>query len=94
MMLTRINPNTVRSTSGFTVQAIRVHDVRYTEADKSVTIAGEILAGDPGYVLYTSTLKQWDTPDNGVTLEEAKRKEIIDNITEALHFMGVKFVLE
>lgn len=93
-MFTRIDPNTVRSTSGFTVQAVRIHDVKYTEAEKSVTISGEILVGDPGYVLYTSTLKRWDPPHNGVMLEGSKRQEIIDNIAQALRFMGVEFVFE
>jgi len=94
MTFTRIDPNTVQSNGGFTVQAVRIHDVKYSNALHSVTIPGEILVGDPAYVIYLSALKRWDPPGSQTSIDPAEKKEIADNVVQALQFMGVRFVVE
>jgi hypothetical protein len=91
-MFNRLDPNTVQSDAGFMVRAVRIHDVRYTEGGRSVTIPGEILVGDPSYVLYLSALKKWDPPFQADQLSETERLRIAENVTAALVFMGIKFV--
>ncbi len=94
MIFVWIDSNTVQCDAGFTVQAVHIHDVKYTDDNRSVTIPGEILVGSPSYVLYASQLRKWDVPFEEAQMDETQKRLIVDNVQEALRFMKVDFVVE
>lgn len=59
--------------------------IEYIEGERRVLISSEFMAGeDPGIVIYSSGLANWDPPHDHVNLSESDLERIKSNVFEDL----------
>ena len=93
-MLTKIGPNAVRSTIGFTVSLVGRSKIVYTEGDKTLTVSAEMLVGNIDFVIYTKLIKSWAAPFSSESIDADEKERIIKNICDAFDFMGITYELD
>ena len=79
---------------GFAVARHRIHNLKYSEEGRIAVVRGEILVGSPSFVLYASTFKGWEPPNDQQALSSEHRKEILSRIEAALNVWGVDYVID
>lgn len=79
--------NVIESDEGFSVELLGSTGMRYKDAQGSIFVDSEILAGPAGLMLISSSIKRWENTTNDVSAEE--RERIVDNIKRAFKFRGV-----
>ena len=80
--------NVIQSDEGFSVEVLGRIGLLYTEGFKSLDIDSEVLAGPAGLAIYKDSIKSWNPPHEGETIDEAKRDAIVENIRRAFRFRG------
>src|SRR5215212_8681239 len=90
-----------KSTDGFEVWFKGRDDLIYTEkrrgAEKrKLTIFAEIHLGRVNLVIDARPhlVKHWDPPHDNEAINDEERSRIVKNVTEALDFLGITYVLE
>jgi hypothetical protein len=58
--------------------------VEYTEGGRSAVLDSEMLAGDGGIVIYSSSLTSWRTSAGETPMSEEDRNRVKDNVSEGL----------
>ena len=76
---------------GFSVEIVRFHNLRYSEGKHVAVVWGETLRGNPDYVLYANTLKQWEPPFDTEAMSGEDKERIINNLRLALKAWGIKY---
>src|SRR5262249_36334166 len=90
-MLQIINNHSVRG-QYFTVTVPDIHKVEYTEAGKLAIIGIEGEKNKPGqvdWVVYVRTFSGWLSPHEFEEISADKRKQILDNVSQALSLLGM-----
>ncbi len=79
--------NRVKSDKGFRVK-IRSYQgfVEYREGEKIAVVPVEPVVGKPLVHVYRNTKIKWNPPHADELIPEDKRKEILENIAEAMRF--------
>ena len=85
-------PNLITSDSGFSVEVLGRTGLRYTEDDRTMLIDSEVLARH-GIALYRSSLRRWEPPSDSLPIDEDERNRIVENIRQAIMFMGDELVV-
>jgi hypothetical protein len=88
-VLTKLGPNWVESSDGYSVRRTRRMSLTYREGDKEMEI--EVEPGD-GLAVYSQTIRQWRPPHDQETVTEADRDRILSHVVEAFRFLGVDVV--
>ena len=90
-MFQQISPNEVSSAEGFRIKRANRNTLIYIEGNRRIVI--EVEPGD-GLAIYVSTIRDWILCDGKVlTVTEEERKEIIDRISRAYSFLGIKHLM-
>lgn len=90
-MLQKINNKLVRG-QYFTITVPDVHKVEYTEAGRVATVEIEGGMSEPGQVdwlVYVRTLTGWLPPHEAEEMSAEKRRQILENISQALSTLGM-----
>ena len=70
--------------------------VRVQVGERAVTIEGEGLVhmeGQPDYVIYKDSIRQWDPPDSK-PIDETMKQQILCGVVSELEQQGVKVAVE
>jgi len=92
-MLRIVNNKTVESNSGYSVIAIDIHHVKYTEYGRSAIIeieGGISSSGEIDWLIYSDSLSKWEPPHNTETISVSKHNEILDRISECLSLLDMQ----
>ena len=89
------------STDGFEVTFKGRDDLIYIEhlaggKHRKVTVYAGMLVGGRVHISIEAGprwLTRWDSPDDGESIAEEERKQIVHNITDALDFLGISYFL-
>jgi hypothetical protein len=82
--------NVIKSDTGFSVEALGLVGMNYQEGDKVAFIDSEILMTEPPSVaIWRNRIETWRPPHDNEIISEAKREEIIKNISGALRWRNV-----
>ncbi len=94
-MFTIPRVNVIQCSEGFSVEVLGRTGLLYVEGGKSIHIGSEMLASisQEPLVLYTSSIKTWDSPNEDETISDIKRNEIVENIRRAFRFRGFEIVV-
>jgi hypothetical protein len=79
--------NVIASDEGFTVELLGQTGLRYTEGSNSLWIDCEVVALPSGLMVYSQSLRDWDSPVES-PLDDAVKDRILSNIREAFRFRG------
>jgi hypothetical protein len=90
-MLTKINPQGVKSDKGFVVQFTGRFELQYIENDRSLSI---IVEPGPTETIYIESIETWRPPFETDIIPVARKAQIKKNIEEALDFLGIKYRFE
>ena len=74
----------IYSDEGFSVGIVDKTGLLYREGRRKMTIGGELLVN--GFVVYQSSIGPWN---DGAAVDDAKRTQIVRNITRALESQGL-----
>ncbi len=88
MMFVIPRPNVIESDEGFSVEVLGMTGLLYTEGSKSLRLDSEVLAKPTGLIIYTSSIRTWNSLHDGEIVDEAKRDVIVENIRRAFRFRG------
>jgi len=87
--------NVIISDEGFSVTRIDLYHIKYEQGDKSIIIPFEWLMTKPvSIVIYERNVTEWEPPNSEVPLGNKTIKLIINNISRALVWDGVKVEFE
>ena len=94
-MLRQVNNKTVEG-AGFLVTIPNIHEIRYVEHDRelSIEIEGGVRGGSVHWYIYSSTLKNWLPPHNQHALTDGDRKRVLANISDSLRLLGLDFEID
>jgi hypothetical protein len=62
--------------------------IKLQVGDRAVTVDGEAYArgyGNPDFVVYADSIRNWDQPNDRVAIDEKEKKEILDLIKSEMH---------
>jgi hypothetical protein len=90
-MFTKLGPNSVKSDEGFTVSILKRYELEYKTEGKRVLV--EIEGGD-GVAIYKSSIEWWETGGDKEYVTKGEKAQIIKNISDALTFLKIKYVIE
>lgn len=79
--------NVIESDEGFSVEVLGQTGINYTEGDRHILIDSEMLAGPAGLILYTKSIKSWDSK---ILVNNVDRDRIVDNIKKAFRYRGIE----
>jgi hypothetical protein len=82
--------NVIQSDEGFAVEVLGRVGLLYTEGRRTVHLDSEVINGPHGLVLYTSSIRQWDPPNSGESINAAERDRIVQNIRAAFRFRAIE----
>jgi Immunity protein 74 len=81
-------PNVIDSSAGFSVKVLGRNGMRYREGRKSVWMNSEVLSKPRAMLLYKNSIKNWESPDDQVQLNDDERNRIVENIKRAFEACG------
>ncbi len=87
-MFTSPRVNVVESDAGFSVEVLGRTGLCYREAGRSVKVDSEVLMGPAGTVIDASSIRVWAPPHEKEVIDEARKKQIVENIRAAFRFQG------
>jgi len=96
MQFVWLNKQGVASDQGFVVQRVERFVVEYREANRTMRLEGESIVGglEPGQFgfgfYHTWRYAQWESPYCGFSISDRDRERIVQNIKDAMAFMGGK----
>jgi hypothetical protein len=82
--------NVIESDEGFSVEVLGRTGLLYVEGNRSLHIDSEVLAGPSALALFKHSIRNWDSPFDGETIDEDKIKMIVENIRQAFRFRGIE----
>jgi hypothetical protein len=82
------NPNIIISDEGFPLQVLGPSGLRYKQGERWLRVSSEVLASPNGLVVYTSSIKKWES--DGILNSDDERKAIVHNIVKAFEFRGIE----
>ena len=82
-----------RSDSGFSIRLKGLHNVEYREGDKLLIAFRERLHGDPSMELDSRSIQSWEPPNEGEDISPDEKSRILQNICDALDFLGLTYVI-
>jgi Immunity protein 74 len=80
--------NIIESDEGFSVEVLGRTGLCYREGDRSLKVDSEVLMGPTGMVIDASSIRAWTPPHENERIDDARRKQIVENIQAAFHFRG------
>jgi hypothetical protein len=80
--------NVIESDTGFSVEVLGRTGLCYREGDRSLKVDSEVLMGPTGMVIDASSIRAWAPPHERELIEDARRKQIVENIQAAFRFRG------
>lgn len=80
--------NVIESDKGFSVEVLGRTGLCYREGDRSLNVDSEVLMGPTGMVIYASSIRTWAPPCEEERIDDARRKQIVENIQAAFRFRG------
>lgn len=83
-MFSRIGPNAVKSTDGFSVSRTTRNSIRYTEGQREIDI--EVEPGD-GLAIYKSSITAWTHGGYREPVLSHEVTRVIENLCAALEFL-------
>ncbi len=89
-MFTKIDANRVISDEGFEVKRISRNHIEYKEGTRKLMI--EVELGD-GLAIYISPIYSWTYPEENEIIKKKKLGIITRNISKALDFLNIKYVI-
>lgn len=90
-MNTKINPGSMISTKGFSIERAHRELLKYRTGTKSLTVVVE--PGDD-LAVYLSGVTNWDSPNESEGITEQEMGLIRDNIRDGLKFLRIKHSFE
>lgn len=93
---TYLNRQGVKSSKGFIIQFTARREMQYQENEHILKIEVEGGRDDSGaynLAVYAQDIKYWQPPYDNEVISEEEKKEIIQNISEALDFMKIGHIL-
>ena len=91
-MLTKIDNKTVQG-NGFTMTVPNIHEIRYSEGDKTLAVEIEGGTNEKGEIewdIYSSTIRGWLPPHQLESLSYEDKQRILHNISDSLKLLGMK----
>jgi hypothetical protein len=82
-MFTMSKKYAIRSDEGFSVEVIGRGQLLYREEARSMKIESEFLTGRVLLVVYTDSIVRWEAPYENDRVDDATRRRVIANITNA-----------
>ena len=80
--------NVIESDAGFSVEVLGRTGLCYREADRSLKVDSEVLMGASGMVVAATSVRTWAPPHEKEVIDDARRKQIVENIQAAFRFQG------
>jgi hypothetical protein len=80
--------NVIESDEGFSIEVLGRTGLLYTEGLKSMHIDSEILASPGGIAMLKNSIRAWNPPYENESVDDIKRKTIIDNLRRAFRSPG------
>jgi hypothetical protein len=80
--------NVIESDEGFSIEVLGRTGLLYTEGLKSMHIDSEILASPGGIAILKNSIRAWNPPYENESVDDIKRKTIIDNLRRAFRSQG------
>ena len=87
-MFTQPRPGTIACDEGWQVRSLGRIGVQYGEGERTMEIDAEVLMGQAGLALYTSSIRNWSPPYDHEVLGDADRERIVENVRRAYKFLG------
>ena len=87
-MFTTPRPNLILSSEGFSVEVVGRSEIRYREGRRVLSIEAELLTTPRTMALYSGSIRAWDPPHDQISVSEAERRRIVDNIRRAFASQG------
>lgn len=81
-------PNVIKSDEGFSVEVLGMTGLLYTEGPRSLYVDSEVIAEPHGLMIYSSSIRVWNTPHAGEIIDKAGRDVIVENIRRAFRLRG------
>ena len=91
-MLTKLDNKTVQG-RGFTTTVPNIHEIRYSESDKTITVeieGGRDEKGEIEWDVYSSTMRSWLPPHQLEPFSYEDKQRILHNISDSLSLLGMK----
>ena len=63
----------------------------YREGERRVLVEGELLIGNPDYLIYAGSIRQWQSPHEHDSISDAERREIVAKVGQYLKRSGSDF---
>jgi hypothetical protein len=83
--------NVVESESGFSIEFLGRTGMEYRESDKTMFVESEILMTDvPTIAIWKDHIREWRPPHEKQQVSDAKRTEILKNISAALKWRNIQ----
>ena len=79
--------NVIESEEGFSIK-VEMTRILYTEGTKKLYMASEMQASPGTFVIYKSTIRNWEPPYQNELIDENKRDAIVKNIRRAFRWKG------
>ena len=89
-MLKKLDNKTVQG-HGFMVTIPTIHEIRYSEKDRMLTV--EIEGGardDSDWYVYSETMRGWSSPHHLDPFSYEEKQRILRSISESLNVLGMK----
>jgi len=90
-MNTKLNPGSMISAKGFSIERVHRELLKYREGAKCLTVVVEPGAG---LAVYLSRVANWDHPNESEEITEQELGLIRNNIREGLNFLRIKHIFE
>jgi len=91
-MLRKLDNKTVKG-HGFTITLPTIHEIRYSEGNKTLTVEIEGGTNEKGNVewdIYSTTMRGWLPPHQLEPLSYEDKQRILRNISDSLILLGMK----
>lgn len=77
---------------GYSVAILGRNGIRYREGARSVFVDGEMLVGDYDFVIYASSIRQWESSEQ--VISDSEKQKILRNIQFVCGQNGIRIDVE
>ena len=78
----------IESDKGFFVQILGRTGIKYCEGEHVLFVDSEVLAHGYGIAIFSKSINVWQAPHSEEVITAGKKKEIIENIRQAIAFQN------